>query len=495
MAATEPRDEFVFPGVFNDPDRDAFLYGTFPEGFIWSSATASYQIEGAWNEDGKGLCNWDVFSHAEGNVKNGDTGDVACDSYHKYKEDVALMKAMGLKCYRFSISWPRVLPDGTLNNVNEAGIAYYNNLIDELRENDITPMVTLFHWDTPQTLEDQGGWDNVDIIDRFNDYAEICFQRFGDRVPLWITFNEPWIVSVKGYGLGDFAPGIKEIGTKVYRVSHNIIKAHAKAWHTYDDQYRKVQCGKVGITLNGDFFEPFDRSKKAHVDAAETFLQFCFGWFAHPIFVNGDYPEVMKTKIASKSKSQGLEASRLPEFSEAEKAYVKGTSDFFGLNAYTTQYATDSQNASSHPPSYWNDAGVNTWQDDKWPKAGSIWLSVVPWGLRRLLKWVHDQYHVPIYITENGVSTSDVYELDDQPRQKFYRAYINEVLKAIQLDGVDVRGYTAWSLLDNFEWASGYSERFGLHYVDFDDPARPRTAKKSARLYSQIVKDNGFVKT
>ncbi|XP_071511195.1 cytosolic beta-glucosidase-like [Diadema antillarum] len=491
--ATEP--EFVFPDVFSDPERDSFLYGTFPEGFVWSTATASYQIEGAWKEDGKGESNWDAFSHAPNHVKEQHNGDVACDSYHKYKEDVALMKAMGMKHYRFSISWPRILPNGTLSNVNEAGIAYYNNLINELRDNGISPMVTLFHWDLPQALQDVGGWANETVIEHFKDYAELCFQRFGDRVPLWITFNEPWVVSVLGYGLGIFAPGVKEIGTTVYKVSHNMLKAHAQAWHTYDEKYRKYQNGIIGITLNGDFAEPFDRNDPTSVEAADRYLHFHFGWFAHPIFVDGDYPNVMKMKIAEKSSAQGFKTSRLPQFTEAEKAFIKGTSDFFGLNAYTTQYAVASKDGGdSSEPSYFADSDVKNWHDETWPKSGSVWLRVVPWGLRRLLKWIHGQYKAPIYITENGVSTPDVYDLNDVLRQKYYRAYINEVLKAIKVDGVDVRGYTAWSLLDNFEWASGYTERFGLHYVDFNDPARRREAKKSADVYATIVANNGFVR-
>ncbi|XP_054758787.2 cytosolic beta-glucosidase-like [Lytechinus pictus] len=486
--------EFVYPDRFNDPDRDAFLYDTFPEGFIWSSATSSYQIEGAWDTDGKGESIWDRFTHVGGNVYNNDTGDIACDSYHKYKEDVALMKAMGLKYYRFSISWPRVLPDGTLNSVNEAGIAYYNNLIDELRENDITPMVTLYHWDLPQALQDVGGWANDTIIDHFNDYAELCYQRFGSRVPFWITFNEPWIVTLLGHAIGYFAPGVTEDGTTIYVVAHNIIRSHARAWHTYDDTYRQLQNGQVGITLNSDHVEPYDPTNQDHVDAADRCLQFHFGWWANPIFKNGDYPDIMKTSIARKSAAQGFATSRLPEFTEEEKEYNRGTADFFGLNQYTTLYANNTPEDDTSPPGYLKDRNVLTFVDDDWETAGSSWLKIVPWGIRNILKWIDSQYQVPIYVTENGVSTHDVFELDDVIRQKYYRAYINEVLKAIKLDGVDVRGYTAWSLLDNFEWASGYSERFGMHYVDFDDPERPRTPKRSVSVYSKIIADNGFIK-
>ncbi|XP_033115908.1 lactase-like protein [Anneissia japonica] len=484
--------EFVYPDVFNDPERDAFLYGTFPEGFVWSSATSSYQIEGAWDEDGKGKSIWDTWTHEGGHVKNDDTGDVACDSYHKIKEDVSILKEMGLHHYRFSFSWPRILPDGTINNINEKGVEYYSNLIDALLEADIKPMVTLFHWDLPQALDDFGGWTNESIVGLFNDYANLCFERYGSRVKFWITFNEPWIVSLLGYGAGTWPPGITEPGTTVYIVTHNIIKSHAKAWHTYDDNYRESQDGLIGITLNSDHMEPFNMSKPDDIVAADRVLQFQLGWFAHPIYINGDYPQIMKENIAYKSAMQNYSQSRLPEFTAEEKLYIKGTGDFFGLNHYTTTYAVTSL-TDTDEASYWTDQNIASWKDEAWPKSGSDWLQVVPWGLRHLVNWIDNEYGgIPIYVTENGVSTHDVYELDDVIRQKYYRSYINELLKAITIDNCNVKGYTAWSLMDNFEWASGYSERFGIHYVDFNDDERKRIPKKSAETYAKIVADNGF---
>eukprot|EP00057_Strongylocentrotus_purpuratus_P019814 XP_011674288.1 PREDICTED: lactase-like protein [Strongylocentrotus purpuratus] len=487
--------EFVFPDVFNDPERDAFLYGTFPDDFAWSSATSSYQIEGGWNADGKGESIWDTFTHEGGHVQNNDTGDVACDSYNKYQDDIDTMKDMGLNAYRFSISWPRVLPDGTIDNINEAGIKYYSDVIDALILAEITPMVTLYHWDLPQALMDDGGWDNETIIDPFNDYANLCFDRFGDRVKLWITFNEPWVVTLLGYGTGEHAPGIKEIGTTVYTTSHNIIKAHAKAWHTYDDNWRPSQAGQIGITLNSNFVEPIDRDNASSVEAADRSLQFNLGWYAHPIFINGDYPEVMKDRIGQKSMAQGLNESRLPEFTEAEKANIQGTSDFFGLNHYTSNYAWDLGLNLNTDPSYWADSDVGGMQDDAWPTSASSWLRVVPWGIRRLLAWIKKEYgDLPVYVTENGYSDEDVRELDDVMRQKYYTSYINEVLKAIEVDEVDVKGYTAWSLLDNFEWAEGYTERFGMVYIDFSDEDRIRVPKISTEVYAEIVANHGFIK-
>jgi len=488
--------EFVWPEVFNDPERDALIYGKFPDDFVWSSATSAYQIEGAWNVSDKGESIWDRWTHLGGRVAYDQTGDIACDSYTNFKYDVKAMVKMGLKYYRFSISWPRVLPDGTLNAPSADGLRYYNDLIDELVANDISPMVTLYHWDLPQALQDNGGWESDSIVEAFANYADYCFKNFGDRAKLWITFNEPWIVSMLGYGCGGFAPGICGDGTISYVVAHNIIKSHAHAWHIYNDIYRSSQNGQLGITLNSDFQEPYDRSNPVHVDAAERILQFGPGWFGHPIFIDGDYPEVMKTNVAEKSMAQGLSKSRLPEFTEDEKNFIKGTGDFLGLNHYTTSYAVDTEYVVSDPPSYYNDQNAGGFKDDSWPKTGSSWLQIVPWGIRRLLVWLDNEYKVPIYVTENGVSTKDVYELEDTQRVNYYKSYINEVLKAIKIDKANVKGYTAWSLMDNFEWGAGYTERFGIHYVDFDDPDRlPRERKASADYLTQIIADNGFVRS
>lgn len=497
LTSTTAQDDpyFVYPEVFNDPERDAFYYGKFPDDFKWSTATSSYQIEGAWNINDKGESIWDTFTHEGSHVANNDTGDVACDSYHKYETDVSLIKEMGVSNYRFSLSWPRLLPNGLPESASEDGLRYYNALIDELLANDINPQVTLYHWDLPQALEDNGGFLSDSFPQWFNDYADYCFESFGDRVKFWITFNEPWIIAVLGYGDGVFAPGGKGIGDDVYIASHNLIKGHAMAYRTYDTNYRQEQMGEIGITLNSDFVEPYDRSKQEDVEAASRSLRFGLGWYANPIFINGDYPDVMREKIDRKSDAQGLNQSRLPEFTEDEKQMILGTSDFFGLNHYTTQYCEEPGTEDlSNPPSYYKDGDVVQWKDESWPKSGSVWLQVVPWGIRRLLVWIRDEYgqNVPIYVTENGISTRDVSDLDDQDRINYYKSYINEVLKAIRIDEVDVRGYTAWSLLDNFEWASGYTERFGLHYVDFTDPDRPRTQKNSSMEYAKIVADNGF---
>ncbi|XP_033637372.1 lactase-phlorizin hydrolase-like [Asterias rubens] len=482
---------FAYPNIFNDTERDVPIYGKFPEGFAWGSATSAYQVEGGWDADGKGESIWDTFSQA-GRCFAYQTGDVACDSYNKYPVDVQLAKKLGLTHYRFSISWPRVMPDGTRASLNEPGLAYYENLVDELLKEGIEPVVTLYHWDLPQTLQDQyGGFENETLVALFDDYADVCFERLGAKVKLWITFNEPYVVCWLGYGIGVFAPGKYDPGYSPYRCAHNIVKSHAKAYHTYQEKYKAMYNGQVSITLSTDFGLPEDETNPNHVAAAERYMQFTAGWFAHPIFKNGDYPDVMKWQVGNKSLSQGLSESRLPAFTEAEKVFNAGTGDFFGLNAYTTTVCKDNFKSSTDP-NYEEDQDVSRYQPQEWPTSGSDWLRPVPWGLRRLLNWVQKEYGKPIYITENGVSTPDVSELNDVSRITFYGAYINEVLKASLLDENDVRGYFAWSMLDNFEWTSGYSQRFGLHYVDFDDPERPRTEKESAKFFAGLAAYNGF---
>lgn len=450
-------------------NHDSFYYGTFPNGFLWGAGSSAYQTEGAWDKDGKGLSIWDVFTHKKGKTFLNDTGDSSCEGYYKIKDDISLIKELNLNHYRFSISWPRIMPTGIRSDhVNEKGVKYYNALIDELLQHNITPIVTLYHWDLPQVLQEKyGGWQNISMINYFNDFANLCFERYGDRVKYWITFNNPWSVAVEGYETGEHAPGLKLRGTGAYRAAHYIIKAHAKVWHTYDTQWRNKQKGMVGISLSGDWGEPVDITNQKDIEAAERYVQFYIGWFATPIF-HGDYPQVMKDYIGRKSAQQGLGTSRLPTFSSQEKSYIKGTSDFL-------------------------DRDIAELVDPRWPDPGSEWLYSVPWGFRRLLNFIKTQYGNPmIFITENGVSEKMMCtELCDNWRIQYYKDYINEMLKAIR-DGVNVKGYTAWSLLDKFEWDEGYSERFGLYYVDFRSKNKPRYPKASVQFYKHIIKSNGF---
>ncbi|KAB5574897.1 hypothetical protein PHYPO_G00214400 [Pangasianodon hypophthalmus] len=315
--------------------------------------------------------------------------------------------------------------------VNEKGLKFYNTIIDQLLENKITPIVTLYHWDLPQVLQEKfGGWQNISMVNYFNDFASLCFERFGNRVKHWITFNNPWSVAVEGYETGEHAPGLKLKGTGAYRAAHHIIKAHAKVWHTYDSQWRSKQNGLVGISLSGDWGEPVDITNSKDIEAAERYVQFYMGWFATPIF-HGDYPQVMKDFIGRKSSQQGFRTSRLPAFSSQEKGYIKGTCDFLGVGHFTTRYITQKTSPPDRGSSYYTDRDLAELVDPRWPDPGSEWLYSVPWGFRRLLNFIKTQYGNPIiYITENGVSEKMMCtELCDDWRIQYYRDYINEMLK------------------------------------------------------------------
>lgn len=456
----------------------------FPENFVWGTATSSYQIEGAWNADGKGPSIWDAFCLIPGKIENGEDGAEACDHYTRMKEDVALMKSLGVQAYRFSISWPRVLPAGK-GKVNEAGIKFYNDLIDELVANDITPWVTLYHWDLPLTLQmEEDGWLSPKIADSFAKYAELCFSRFGDRVKNWITLNEPWVVSILGYGQGVFAPG-RISNAEPYLAGHNLLLAHARAVDVYRKKFQQRQKGKIGISNNCDWREPktdLPEDKAAATRALEFFLS----WFTDPVYF-GDYPQVMKDRLGD----------RLPQFTSEESALLKGSSDFFGLNHYTTMYAEEATGKDVQGSVYGNggiseDQDVLLSVDDSWEFTTMNW-GVVPWGCNRLLHWIKDRYNnPPVVITENGCAYNDELKsgkVNDEARIRFYKGYLKAVSEAIE-GGCNVAGYFAWSLMDNFEWAQGYKQKFGLVHVD--RATQKRTPKASAYAYSDIVKNSGF---
>uniref|UniRef100_A0AAQ5XG25 Lactase n=1 Tax=Amphiprion ocellaris TaxID=80972 RepID=A0AAQ5XG25_AMPOC len=473
-------------------DRHMYHYGTFPQDFSWGVSSSAYQIEGGWDADGKGPSIWDVYTHTPGTMPADATGDVACDSYNRLDEDLYMLRALRVKSYRFSLSWSRIFPDGTRSSLNQKGVDYYNRLINGLLANKITPMVTIYHWDLPQALQDRGGWENVDMIDIFNDYCDFCFATFGDRVKLWMTINQPHSIAWLGYGLGTIPPSIKNPGISPYIVAHNLIKAHAKAYHTYDDKYRTSQGGLVSIALNADWIEPKDVNVPRDVESADRALQFQLGWFAHPIFKNGDYPDAMKWQVSAKSELQALSESRLPSFTEEEKNYIKGTADMFCINHYTTKVVTFATGKLS-PYSYDEDRDVLETEEPDSPTTAYAGQRAVAWGLRRLLNWIKEEYGNPqIYVTENGMPSPYPITLDDIERVFYYKTYVDEALKAQNLDGVNVKGYMATSLMDSFDWMNSYNFLFGLHHVDFNNPNRPRTAKFSALSYCQVIKDNGF---
>ncbi|XP_062288192.1 lactase/phlorizin hydrolase-like [Scomber scombrus] len=472
--------------------RKMYHHGTFSQGFSWGVSSSAYQIEGGWNADGKGLSVWDTFTNKSGSIPADANGNVACDSYHRLEEDLYMLRALKVKSYRFSLSWSRIFPDGQRTSLNQKGVDYYNRLIDGLLAYNITPMVTLYHWDLPEALQKLGGWDNVGMIDIFNDFCDFCFATFGDRVKFWMTFNQPHTIAWSGYGLGQIPPNVKNPGTAPYKVAHNLIKAHAKAYHTYDNKYRKSQGGLVSIALNADWFEPKDVNVPREVVTADRALQFQLGWFAHPIFKNGDYPDAMKWQVGNKSELQSISESRLPSFTEEEKNYIKGTADMFCVNHYTTKIVSP-VTAQLKPQSYVYDRDLSEAEEGDSPTTDIGNQRAVPWGLRRLLNWIKEEYGDPdIYITENGVATNTKTTVDDTVRIFYYKSYIDEALKAHNLDGVKVKGYIATSLMDSFEWLHGYIFGFGLHHVDFTNPNQPRTPKRSAHYYYHIMKDNGF---
>jgi len=473
--------------------EEEMLYDTFPEDFVWGAATAAYQIEGGWNEDGKGESIWDKFTKIDGKIVDGSSGEVACDSYHKYKEDVQLLKKMNMTAYRFSIAWTRVLPLG-VGEKNEAGIQYYKNLISELLNSGITPMVTLYHWDLPQALQEKGGWQNADSASWFLEYARLVFEQFGDNVKMFITFNEPKETSIQGYETGTMAPGHVGAGDQVYIAAHNQIRAHGQAYQLYKKEFASKQNGRVGITLNTDWAEPKEPQNPDHQKASDRFMRFNYGWFANAILKDGKYPEDMRTLIDAKSKTQGLKESRLPKFTEEESKELAGSADFIGLNFYTSQLVIPAKEDSTKP-SLTTDDDLETYQDETWYQSGSSWLKVTPWGLRSTLNWITKEYEgkYDIYITENGFSDKQG-NLDDLQRVYYFKHYLNQMLYAVKKDGVRLKGYFAWSLMDNFEWAMGYTEKFGLHFVDMEDPNRARSMKNSAKFYAQIASNNGFQK-
>lgn len=474
------------------------------EPFLWGVATAAYQTEGATNVGGRGESIWDRYTKLQpSRIRNGDTGDVADGSYYKWKDDIALIKEMGLNAYRFSISWSRIIPDGS-GEINLEGISHYNEVIDELLRNNIEPLVTLYHWDLPQALEDKyNGWLDPQIETDFARYADVCFSSFGDRVKRWITLNEPWTFVTMGYVFGIFAPGrcsdrsrckAGNSSTEGYIAAHNALNAHAAAVEVYRSKYQAQQRGLIGITLNQDWAEPFTNDIR-DIQAAERRNQFSIGWFADPITF-GTYPPYMIQRVGGAN-------GRLPQFTESQSKRLAGSYDFFALNHYSSKYFRDTYHLL---PGQYN-RSFEGWAADQgnmeskydWNgqligvQAASPWLHVVPWGIYKTLKWNSERYTVNgippvIYITENGcdvpgeASMSIEEAMNDQFRINYYSSYLEQVDKAMQ-EGVNVRGYFAWSLLDNFEWADGYSFRFGLYFVDYNDPTLKRYPKKSSEWF------------
>ncbi|ERL91732.1 hypothetical protein D910_09059 [Dendroctonus ponderosae] len=463
----------------------------FPEGFMWGYASAAYQVEGAWDEDGKGESIWDFDAHNNPDwFPEGQNGDVGCDAYHNTEVDIELLKRQGVNTYRFSISWPRVLPTGRIDNINEKGLAYYRDLIQKLKENNIEPLVTMHHWDNPRIIEDEGGFLNEDIIPAFVDYATLLFENFGEDVKWWATFNEPKQTCSGGYDSGGFSPQNLHPGRGAYICAHNLLRAHAKAYRVYDERFRATQKGKVSMVIDESWVEPATNSSE-DILAAERGSLTTYGWYAHPI-VYGDYPEVMRERVDRRSAEQGLSESRLPSFTEEEKEELKGSYDFLAVNMYTTVLATDKEEAPVEEISLGADFRVRTYQPDDWEKTVSDWFKVVPWGARHLVRWIRDTYgdEKGIIVTENGYTDSGNVMEDLDTRGRYHKMYLSNLNDAIYKDDVNLIGYVAWSLMNDVEWYAGWTNNLGHYHVDFNSPNRTRTPKESAAYYRKVVTSN-----
>ncbi len=448
----------------------------FPPDFVFGAATASFQIEGANAEDGRGPSIWDTLCARPGAILDGSDGSVACDHYHRWESDLDLMVELGLGGYRFSLSWPRILPTGSSTQINEKGLAFYDRLVDGLLERGITPFATLDHWDLPQALEDKGGWRNRDTALRFAEYAAIAQHRLGDRVSQWTTLNEPWCAAFLGHASGEHAPGRTD-PTEALVASHTLLLAHGLAAQSLRGGRRPA---KVGITVNLYDVTPWSDAE-ADQEAARRIDGLQNRWFLDPLLL-GSYPSDIVADVAR--------FTDMSHVHEGDLEHISTPLDFLGINYYSSfsARALEAPAAPGPRPNPWVGTEDVEFADRGLPRTGMGW-DVDPQGLRHVLNRVARDYDAPpLYITENGSAYDDEVvdgEVDDPERIAYLESHLGAVRDAIE-DGVDVRGYFAWSLLDNFEWAWGYTKRFGIVRVDFE--TQKRTVKASGRRYAEIIK-------
>jgi len=441
----------------------------FPDNFLWGTATCSYQIEGAVKEDGRGESIWDVFSHTPGKTLNGDTGDVACDHYHRWQDDIKIMQSLGYPNYRFSLGWPRILPNGR-GKINQPGLDFYSRLIDGLLEAGITPMATLYHWDLPIALEN--AWLNREVVDAFAEYTDVVARHLGDRVKYWFTINEPWCASHLSYTYGEHAPGLKD-RSKGILAAHHLLLAHGVA---VKEIRKTVPEAQIGIVLN---MSPVHNDPDAPV--SEDRIRFMDGelirWFADPIYGRG-YPQDMLEDYVG----MGVLDSTTPDFIKpGDMDLMAQETDLLGINYYTRMFVSA------------NSEGIHNEERDV-PQTDMGW-ELYPQGLYELLERINREYHPKqLMVTENGASYADGPDkngkVHDQRRIDYLQNHIQIVWKAIQA-GIPVTAYLQWSLMDNFEWARGYSQRFGAIHVDYE--TQKRTIKDSAYWFSDVIKRNGLL--
>jgi beta-glucosidase len=441
---------------------------TFPKDFTWGVATSAYQIEGAWNEDGRKPSIWDTFVHTPGKVVNNENGDVAADHYHRWREDIALMSELGIKAYRFSTAWPRILPEGT-GKVNKKGLDFYDRLVDELLKRKIEPYICLFHWDLPQALQDKGGWPSRETTGYFAEYARVVAGRLGDRVKVWFTHNEPWVAAFVGHFLGEHAPGGKDISAGV-RSLHHILLSHGLAYDAIRSEVKHPV--RVGITLNLNPVHPATDSKKDRA-AAERVDMFMNRIVLDPL-LKGTSP-IQESSIAK------LLTGKLIQEGDLEKIRKL---DILGVNYY-------SRAVMKHDPKF---PIVNVAQVQPEGNEYSGMWEIYPEGMYDILKQVWGyQPTCELMVTENGIPVPDGVDFDgrvrDERRIRYLQSHIAQVHRAIQ-DGIPVKGYFHWSMMDNFEWSLGYGPRFGLVYVDFK--TQKRIIKDSGRWFAKVIQKNGF---
>lgn len=448
---------------------------TFPENFIWGVATSAYQIEGAWTEDGKGESIWDRFAHTPGKIEDSSNGDVACDHYHRWSQDIVLMKSLNIQSYRFSITWPRILPQGR-GQVNQAGLDFYSRLVDGLLEAGITPFVTLYHWDLPQALQDEGGWPVRSTAEAFVEYSEVVSRHLGDRVKHWITHNEPWCISFLSHQIGEHAPGWQDWPAAI-RTAHHVLLSHGWAVPVIR---RNSPAAEVGITLNFTPAEPASPSP-ADFQLYRRFDGYFHRWFTDPLY-GRHYPADM---VADYIAQNYLPPEGMTFVEAGDLQAIAVPTDFLGVNYYTRAVMRDEETPDNLPqivfPAPQAEGTEMGWE-------------IYPEGLYHLLNRLHFEYRPPkLYVTENGASYSDGPDaqgrIKDQRRLDYLRLHLAACHRAIQ-NGVPLAGYFEWSLMDNFEWAKGYTQRFGIVWVDYQ--TQERIPKDSALWYREVIGRNGF---
>ena len=440
----------------------------FPDNFIWGAIASAYQIEGAWNEDGKGQSIWDRYVRLPDRILNGDTGNTACNHYHLMPDDVNLMKEIGLLSYSFTMSWTRILPEG-IGEINQKGLEFYDRLVDNLLEAGIKPKATLYHWDFPVLLQDRGGWPNRDSIEWFGEYAAIAFNKLADRVDLWATHNEPWVAAFLGYGAGIHAPGINDV-TQAYQAAHHMLIAHAKAVEIY----RAGNFGgEIGLVLNLNHLIP-GSEREEDLQATRRVYDETHSLFLDPIFL-GKYPENFFQWLGPNQ----------PHIEAGDLEKLTGAADYLGINHYNSDKVYYDHSGG------WLRARLEAYAAPGWGYTQMGW-GINPAGLKaEVINIVNNYGHPKMFLTENGCSAVDIPDengfVNDLDRIRFLRAHLIALHEAIE-DGANVQGYYVWSILDNFEWERGYSNKFGLVRVDFQ--SLKRIPKQSSYWYSNVIKNN-----